>query len=126
MSGTVELTLNKEPYNTVDAKCLEVEMSHTELLAAPSSNIRKRTIKVAMDSGAGDHVASPEDVEGFAVEESQSRPQLCGGEWRENPQPWAIDGQDADSEWQTCGKHISSCGRYATALLGVQVVRRWI
>jgi len=69
-SGLVDLALNREPYGVVDAKCLEVEMTSTELLATPSASIRKRTIKIAMDSGAGDHVASPEDVEGFAVEES--------------------------------------------------------
>ena len=57
---------------TVDAKCLEIEISGTELLATPSACIRKRTIKIAMDSGAGDHVASPEDVEGFAIEESHN------------------------------------------------------
>ena len=45
-------------------------MTPTELLAAPSANLRKRTIKVALDSGAGDHVASPDDVEGFAIVES--------------------------------------------------------
>ncbi len=66
----VELALNQQPYNVVDAKCLEVEMNSTELLATPSACVRKRTIKIAMDSGAGDHVASPEDVEGFAIEES--------------------------------------------------------
>ena len=55
---------------TVDVKCLDVEMSNTELLATPSACVRRRTIKIAMDSGAGDHVASPEDVEGFAIEES--------------------------------------------------------
>ena len=70
LPATVDLKINKEPYGMVDAKCLEVEMSSTELLATPSANLRKRTIKVAMDSGAGDHVASPEDVEGFAIEES--------------------------------------------------------
>jgi len=65
-----ELALNQEPCGTVDASCLEVEMNSAELLATPSASLRKRTIKIAMDSGAGDHVASPEDVEGFAVEES--------------------------------------------------------
>ena len=70
LAKTVELKVNHEPYGTVDAKCLEVEMSSTELLATPAANLRKRTIRVAMDSGAGDHVASPEDVEGFAIEES--------------------------------------------------------
>jgi len=54
----------------IDAKCLEVEQTATELLAAPSANIRKRTVKIAIDSGAGDHVASPDDVEGFAIVES--------------------------------------------------------
>ena len=66
----VDLALNHEAYGKLDAKCLEVEMSSTELLATPSASVRKRTIKVAMDSGAGDHVASPEDVEGFAIEAS--------------------------------------------------------
>ena len=59
-----------ESLGRLDVKCLELEMTHTELLATPAANIRKRTIKVAIDSGAGDHVASPEDVEGFAIEES--------------------------------------------------------
>jgi len=54
----------------LDARCLEVDMTQTELLATPTANIRRRTIKVALDSGAGDHVASPEDCEGFAIEES--------------------------------------------------------
>ncbi len=66
----VDLALNHEAYGKLDAKCLEVEMTSTELLATPSACVRKRTIRVAMDSGAGDHVASPEDVEGFAIEES--------------------------------------------------------
>jgi len=65
-----DLTLNHEEYGRLDAKCLEVEMTSTELLATPNASVRKRTIRVAMDSGAGDHVASPEDVEGFAIEES--------------------------------------------------------
>jgi hypothetical protein len=54
----------------IDAKCFELEMTNTELLAAPSASIRKRAVKVAIDSGAGDHVASPEDVEGFSITES--------------------------------------------------------
>ena len=39
-----------------------------ELLAAAES--QPRVIRVALDSGAGDHVASPADLEGFVVEES--------------------------------------------------------
>ncbi len=39
-----------------------------ELLAAAES--QPRMIRVALDSGAGDHVASPADLEGFVVEES--------------------------------------------------------
>ena len=66
----ITTTPPKKVLGTVDAKCLELEMTNTELLATPSACIRRRTIKIAMDSGAGDHVASPEDVEGFAIEES--------------------------------------------------------
>ena len=39
-----------------------------ELLAAAES--QPRVIRVALDSGAGDHVARPADLEGFVVEES--------------------------------------------------------
>ena len=72
--GTLRETLSKFDSIVIpgrlDIKCLEIDMTPTELLATPAANIRKRAIRVAMDSGAGDHVASPEDVEGFAIVES--------------------------------------------------------
>jgi len=48
-------------------KIFEVDDTE-ELLAAAES--QPRVIRVALDSGAGDHVASPADLEGFVVEES--------------------------------------------------------
>ncbi len=48
-------------------KIFEVDNTD-ELLAAAES--QPRVIKVALDSGAGDHVASPSDLEGLVVEES--------------------------------------------------------
>ncbi len=48
-------------------KILEVDNTEELLVAADA---QPRVIKVALDSGAGDHVASPSDLEGFMVEES--------------------------------------------------------
>jgi len=56
---------------TVDVRCLDVEQSSAQLLATQPSAIRSRVIRVALDSGAGDHVASPEDVEGFSIVPSE-------------------------------------------------------
>jgi len=39
-----------------------------ELLAA--ADARPRVVRVALDSGAGDHVASPDDIDGMVMEES--------------------------------------------------------
>ena len=51
-------------------ECLEYEMTHEDLLVA---NMPKqvRTLKVALDSGAGDNVAGPQDVEGMTIHDSE-------------------------------------------------------
>jgi hypothetical protein len=48
-------------------KVFEVDDTQELLTAAEA---QPRVIRVALDSGAGDHVASPDDMEGFLVEES--------------------------------------------------------
>jgi hypothetical protein len=52
------------------AKCLEYELTSDDLLVANMPK-PKRTIQVALDSGAGDNVAGPQDVEGLTVVESE-------------------------------------------------------
>ena len=37
-----------------------------------------RVIKIALDSGAGNHVAGPEDIEGFVIEPSKASRQGLG------------------------------------------------
>jgi hypothetical protein len=48
-------------------KCLEVDVSEAELMAL---GLRQRRMEPALDSGAGEHVASPEDIAGFEIRES--------------------------------------------------------
>jgi hypothetical protein len=55
----------------LDVKIVEVEQTVTQLLATQPMSIRSRAMRVALDSGAGDHVASPHDVEGFAIVPSE-------------------------------------------------------
>jgi len=48
-------------------KCLEVDVSEDELMAL---GFKQRRMEPALDSGAGEHVASPQDVAGFEIRES--------------------------------------------------------
>ncbi len=71
-----------------------------ELLAAAEA--RPRVIRVALDSGAGDHVASPDDVEGLVVEESP--------------------GSKADKHFIAAnGQRIRNCGQVQATMMDKQL-----
>jgi hypothetical protein len=53
--------------NMVEIETLDGD---TAVLATPTAPI-SRVMRVALDSGAGDHVVGPDDVEGFTTEESE-------------------------------------------------------
>ncbi len=67
---TVESNIGGFISDEIVSEVLKIfEIDNTEeLLAAAES--QPRVIRVALDSCAGDHVASPADMEGFVVEES--------------------------------------------------------
>jgi len=66
MPPTSGLSANDEICQALDLKCLEVEKCVGELLTV---NI-PRTIKIALDSGAGDHVAGRDQVPSRSIRQS--------------------------------------------------------